>query len=683
MSEKAINHPESKIEFIQNHKPSLSSGKYTITVKQIVKIEGKNNNNSDTFSDKICLAVLGERFALQPQDVYAFFPPTGSLGEWSTVLPHIALRRSTFPWERAVNKDRPNAPWLALLLFTETEHQGQKPDVLPPQLLQLEKLKKQTKGYTLKLKDLEATAAAMLPAELLAQLQQNSSIGQTYFPDFDLEPSQEITDVAMVLDVKKGLLQKVLPSLDDLEYLAHVRQAKNAQDKPDGEPLAVVIGNRLPQANVANTVYLVSLENRYSKESFDYQQAKDEDYIRLVVLTSWQFTCCEQNQSFQGLLTDLNGYKDKKGDVNQSYTLRLPKPPTNQPGAERAEEYLQKGYVPLRHGFRQGGNTISWYHGPLIPARNSTNPELATLSVSTADELVCYNPDNGMFDVSYAAAWELGRLLALQDSQFALNLLNWKRNPIRKAALDNQQDLYAHLSPSSQAEAANKEQQWSPDEWLRKLLLLQGVPFHYLVADERMLPSESIRFFWVDWFWLECLRRGAFSLGGDIPANGQQVVPQHQSITGFLLRSQVVSGWPDLQVEASGELLEETGLMSDEKKLKLLRLERLSDSVLLCLFSGEIKTVGISLKPQGLHFGLNTKENKFCPELRQLDGNKISDEKLEEIPWLDQERKALNINTLATKIRKQLESHSVKVENFTSAQFALQMIQSAESVRFC
>jgi hypothetical protein len=29
-----------------------------------------------------------------------YFPPDGSLGEHSNVLPHIILNRSTLPWER-------------------------------------------------------------------------------------------------------------------------------------------------------------------------------------------------------------------------------------------------------------------------------------------------------------------------------------------------------------------------------------------------------------------------------------------------------------------------------------------------------------------------------------------------------------------------------------------------------
>src|SRR5579872_1512637 len=49
--------------------------------------------------------------------------------------------------------------------------------------------------------------------------------------------------------------------------------------------------------------------------------------------------------------------------------------------------------------------------------------------------------------------------------------------------------------------------------WLAQLKLLCGVPLHYLVPDEALLPKESIRFFHVDLNWIDCLVEGAYDLG--------------------------------------------------------------------------------------------------------------------------------------------------------------------------
>src|SRR5580765_1038801 len=50
-------------------------------------------------------------------------------------------------------------------------------------------------------------------------------------------------------------------------------------------------------------------------------------------------------------------------------------------------------------------------------------------------------------------------------------------------------------------------------KWIGRLCELDGVPFNHLVCDERMLPRESLRFFYVDQNWLDSLVDGAFSVG--------------------------------------------------------------------------------------------------------------------------------------------------------------------------
>lgn len=48
--------------------------------------------------------------------------------------------------------------------------------------------------------------------------------------------------------------------------------------------------------------------------------------------------------------------------------------------------------------------------------------------------------------------------------------------------------------------------------WLKEIPLLKGIPFHYLIADERLLPIDSIRFFQINWQWIWAFIDGAFSL---------------------------------------------------------------------------------------------------------------------------------------------------------------------------
>ena len=49
--------------------------------------------------------------------------------------------------------------------------------------------------------------------------------------------------------------------------------------------------------------------------------------------------------------------------------------------------------------------------------------------------------------------------------------------------------------------------------FLARLRLLHGVPFSYLVPDADLLPTESIRFFYIDRAWTDALVQGALSVG--------------------------------------------------------------------------------------------------------------------------------------------------------------------------
>ncbi|MDB9389651.1 hypothetical protein [Microcystis aeruginosa] len=606
-----------KIEFIQYHQPALKDGDYEITITQEIKEEKITANNSFQITRKF--SVGAERFDLKPTDIHAVFPPDGSLGEHSNVLPHIILNRSTLPWERQSisNNNNNNNPWLALLLFEETEA----PET---QIITLETLK-YINSY---------------PAK---------------FPNFTLESGQHEDDKVIIIDVQKQLLEKILPTKEDLTYLAHVRQGTDAQGKLIGDELAVIICNRLPKKNGRSIVHLVSLEGRYNNNGFDFKGAVNNDNIRLVSLKSWSFSCVDEKQNFQGLLTHLN---------REPSTLRLP-----QVNNTEAEKYLSMGYVPLPHFLRQGGKTFSWYHSPLITGNNPNNN--ITLPIRTADKLIIYNPDNGIFDLSYSAAWELGRLLTLQSKNLSVSLYNWKRT--HRQSLQNTE---THLPVYNQP---NTELPDSIYNWFEDLSLLKGVPFNYLVPDEQMLPVESIRFFYLDSLWIECLLDGAFSIGRvttsdhkhDQENKTNPAVNNYPIVTGFLLRSDVVSGWLGLLVDGYNEVVNNDQPVDEDKKIELLRMERLSANVLICLFKGEIKTVDIHQKPETLHFGLDSgdKNKTFYKKLRS--GKNIDSDVF---PWRDKNKKVININNLAIAIKNS--------SSFTSAQLALEMIEGVEKVRF-
>ncbi|MEO0987683.1 MAG: hypothetical protein AAFY20_19410 [Cyanobacteria bacterium J06639_14] len=726
MSTKVIDpNAQGQIQFIQSHQMALDTGHYKVSVQQTVKVA----DDQDDFNTQLAFVVQGNRFELTQPEIHAVFPPAGSLGDHSHVLPHVALKSSTLPWERLAQPDTQKAPWLALILIHEGEKllrtiprehileaplrnaqdneltQAQK-DQLWQHLLSdriswvkesgdeamiVEPGNRKSAQLSGDFAGLEAQVEAILAqAENtklipLGKLQQ-SSTGAIKWPGVDLEIGQQVDDNVAVIDVPKMLLAKILPTIEDLEYLAHVRQVTGDTEnsEPLSEPLSVVISNRLPKSEGTSTAYLVSLENRYSNGKFNDQNATDDEYIRLVTLKSWSFACTNPEQNFSGLLKNL----DKE-------TLRLPSQDNPSQDNPDVVSSLAKGYRAFPHYLRQGGKTFSWYHSPLSPGENPTSLALSQLAIRNVDQLIAYNPNTGLFDISYAAAWQLGQLLALQDKQFATRLFNWKRTNAQKLAKDNQQALYPHLFSETEPNAAAIEFPTEIQTWFERLGLLYGIPFNYLVPDEQMLPSESIRFFYLDWFWVESLLDGAFSIGrvqdADVEQDSRQspLPGEAKHISGFLIRSDVIAGWPDLQIEGSEFSIAGEQPMSQGQKLRVLRCDRLSEDVFMCLFDGAISTIDISLKPEGLHFGFNNDDTaNLWRELRKLDGTEMSDWKVHLMPVEDNQPpminhgSVINITNLANSIREELQAKEQSINDFTAAQFALQMIQGVEKVRF-
>ncbi|MCZ8049417.1 MAG: hypothetical protein GPI90_04755 [Microcystis aeruginosa K13-05] len=620
-----------KVQFIQHRQPPLDSGTYTVEVEQKVKTEGSNKIPEQTFSKELTFYVDGHRFApLTPDVIYAVFPPAGNLGEYSNALPHIILKRGTLPWERTIKSTNSNLPWLALLLFQESE----KPE---PQ--------------TIKLKELKATS------------------GNTKFPTFIYEPGQNDEDVVTVIDVPKNILEKILPPEKDLTLLASVNQITNENDKPLSEPLATILGNRLPKKGEVSTVHLVALEERYDKDSgeFDYQGAGPKDFIRLVSLASWSFTCVNSKHNFDALLKEIDRDPD---------TLRLPSQ-NNHP----AKQYLDLGYVPLHHALRQGDKTISWYHSPLSTGQSQ---DKLTDTVAIADQLMRYDPNTGMFDVSYAMAWQLGRMLTLQNQSLAVEIFNWKRSKAQDLHQIKQQVLHLPFKGTTET---NGDIPTAIANWFQDLELLKNVPFNYLVPDARLLPPESLRFFWVDSYWVDCLQDGAFSVGRvtkeDLQLDVIRSLPRSKTqsdktITGFLLNSEVVSGWPGLEIEGYVNPVTGIDFVAPENKLTILRRDLLSDNILLCFFAGEVKTLDLSLKASSVNCGVDPikKGTKITKGLRNLDGSQ-TDEKID-VPFRNQDLGVINIEEMTNRLKEGLKSTS----QFTSAQFAATMIEGSPKVRF-
>ncbi len=440
MSKNKATPKKGKITFIENHRPPLLDGKYTITVEQ--KVKNKDSKApagakfDETYRNVKSFQVNGERFAIESSQIESVFPPQNSQGEYKNVLPHIVFNRTTLPWERTAD-DAENSSWLALLLFDEN-------DPIP-------EIKKIMVG------DLQREPFARSENGT----KEPSNLPKTFvsYPNFKVEYGEQMYDPCLALDVPVDTFNKIIPGVVDLPWLSSSRiiipedpaRMGLKDEKVESIETSVVVCNRLPEANTQCSVFLVSLEGMasYLPTGDDYKPApikldngKDAEAVRVVVLSSWSYQSVDPEQSFTGLLKSL----DKKDN------LRVFSIKDEVTGTSQAELYvknsLKMGYTPLNHHTRQGCETVSWYRGPFvpfevpptifIPVPDSTpvvNP------IETADQVVRYNPETGMMDVTYAAAWQIGRLLAIQDKGFSQALYNWSRSVTQQVFLAFEREI--------------------------------------------------------------------------------------------------------------------------------------------------------------------------------------------------------------------------------------------------
>jgi|GEM_PF-1650812 len=425
--------------------PPLDDGSYRLTATTGVTY----GPTQQSFSQQRYFDVVGPRFSVPQAMVAGTFPPSNGHGSFQDDLPHIVLSRRTLPWERALDPevkiplparadgdppplDAP-IPWVALLVFVEGE-------------------------YTL-LRGIPLQQA--VPADVFERLG---------------SPLHVTCDA---VETSIGLLSAILPSLEELALLAHARWV-NVDDRElntaggDGY-YSVVVANRLPPPNAQCRAILVSLEERSDlvqsvwktpeqqppgprppvnppvrtaatpirsngaaavgnvpvdvlpNPIFGLSEAPVHTFgstirspigfvpllrARLVALTSWQFTC-EGPGTFRELMQNL--------DDAMFGTVAEPGHPA----------LSDTGHLQLTLQDRLGAEEQVWYRGPLVQydlTRDALGP------YHSADQARRATPETGGEDVSYAAAFEAGRLLAAADARFAQAVMRWRRESYKQSA---------------------------------------------------------------------------------------------------------------------------------------------------------------------------------------------------------------------------------------------------------
>ena len=389
--------PRGSMYLYDDIQPATVDGLYKFTVSTDISWDA----NVESAPIDRYLNIVGPRFSLDPTLVANVYPPRNGQGAYEDALPQAVLSRRTLPWERASGLPQPavdpvlppqngQIPWMALLLFQDGE-----------------------------------------PYSLLQNQHLVDVVGTAVFGKLG-SPANVLCDA---VEVDRSLLMDILPTCQELRLLAHVRQV-NVEDRElsagssDGF-FSVVMSNRLPIPETKYRACIVSLEQRadllqplentppaffdpggqipihplpplpvIDRALIDGRGGRKiliHPKVRIVLLHTWQFTCTGPGpfrKLMQGLDVGMIGKVDTPGQ-----------PALTDTGHQR---------LPIQD--RAGVAEVGWYRGPLVPWQLTRDP---LGPYHSADQCRRATVETGAEDVSYAAAFEVGRQLASADVQLA------------------------------------------------------------------------------------------------------------------------------------------------------------------------------------------------------------------------------------------------------------------------
>jgi hypothetical protein len=358
---------ERSFRFGDNAPPALEAGAYTARMTQYVKLDGAD---TDSFFAEKSFHIAANNEKLLDTDIFSVYPAENAQGNFSGTLPFIVFNNEQYPWLRNFTDSGGNrAPWLALIVVSEAE---------------------MTSG--------EAAETDVKYSEINTQKEAG-----VYFP-FTPSGFSKPDDNIHILTISKKLFGEIFPAKDDLKWLAglKVTDLSNAEDsisEGDGR-FSYIVANRflpgIPGSKLKSTVYLVSAADYLSEKI-----PETLDKIRFVAMKNYSvYNEADTDKSF---VTLVNGLSENSSEI-KSPSLK-------------------------KHFTRSGETSYSLFSSPLINYNSDSprNPDINGEERFTADGRMIYKKALGVFDVSYAAAFNLGKLITLSRRADAEKIVTWRR----------------------------------------------------------------------------------------------------------------------------------------------------------------------------------------------------------------------------------------------------------------
>jgi hypothetical protein len=449
-------------------RPPLLDGEYQLRVDTQVEIGGDDQalDGQDLFFN-----VEGPRFSLAPSEVAGVFPPQNGHGAFDAALPHVALGRRTLPWERPLGDAYTAAagqtpyPFLALVLFESSECEIKRnmalTDVVPPAVFDRlgrpagircdaveaderlvrdilpmpEELQLLTHVRRVNVDDRELSAGDSDGFFAVVMSNRIPQPAATYTAC--LVSVEERTDLLPTTDVVivHGVDVFVDPEGAELSVATSLSPSSlgTSITAADADRLVRVDHDAVPMKSFIGNVSLptraIDEEEQVTKGLREFaiagdlleKKAQQEIFVegtflhpkaRLVLLHSWTFTC-EGDGTFRQLMQQLD--IGMIGDVDPASKLAV----------------TDTGHIKIDVVDRLGAPEQSWYRGPLVSQPLTRDPLGPYHSADQARRVVA---ETGAENISYASAFEVGRLLAAADGRLAQELMRWRRGAFRSSS---------------------------------------------------------------------------------------------------------------------------------------------------------------------------------------------------------------------------------------------------------
>ncbi|KAF5658337.1 hypothetical protein FCIRC_12929 [Fusarium circinatum] len=389
-------------QFLSFFQPSLTPGEYKVKVTQEVTFQD-GKGRKILYTDKKFRVEGPSQNQLPAGSVHSIYPGEGESVP-SRVLPQVTLNDPHLPWELNPDNDENSAerhldrslrPWLALLVFTEDEIKTfpimeTRPTTSPTLSVrlskkQLKELKSTSTQVPLSSKNLDTN-----PDDGVNTVFVNSSAFRAYF-------SRQMGD------------NEVEPAIARYSYLSHIRRSRSTKPRDSTtDTFSIILGHRSGPLEIESptTAYahLVSL-----KGISDLNMPGESDLTALISLYSWSFTWRKGNDAEVKSVIE-------KISKNIRPLARILEPSTDQWLRRR----LEAGYTMVKHRTQTGEQTVALFRGPLIPQK-PRGDELDNAEASGhGSGLQIIDKTTGIIDITYSAAWNLGRSLAIENSAFTM-----------------------------------------------------------------------------------------------------------------------------------------------------------------------------------------------------------------------------------------------------------------------